>query len=325
MGVIAMDIMYTFAPTAIYFLAFPLIFLLIACLVVLGRRMDEVSHPWSSGLLYVVMLLPTLFLLPPVIDGCFVAFGLSETAAGAIVLLGVLLGLLLPVLASAFSVNRWLVPAFAFICCLLGLGFGHLHSRFSPVEPLQTNLRYLVDADGQKAYWTSDFRQADYWNRQFFVHGRIDTPMKELGKSLISDAPLIPVHAPILTVKKDTVEGEWRHLYLHCQAGREEAISMLLALDPKDSITQMKVDGKEVAQKAGEKRAFYYLKYMGLAPEGFDLEFRAVPGQPVEIFAMDRSMGLPVVPGFNTLYPKGIIPGTGGNSNTLQVAGHYRF
>jgi hypothetical protein len=325
---VGMDLLFASAPTAIYFVAFPLLFLQIGCLIQFNSGIGEANRPWSYGLLYLLFLLPALLLLPPIVKGSFVAFGLTNGSGLAVVLLGLLLGLLLPVLALAFSSNRFLVPGFAFICFLLALGFGQLHSRFSPNQPLQTNVRYLLDADKGAAYWTSEFGQPDYWNKQFFTK-RITDSSGKIHSPLINSAPPSDLAAPILTVQKDTLVNGNRELYLHCQPQRDDVISAVMVLDGKDSINRIIVDGKEVAispkKGSNDKNSLHYLVYKGLSPDGFDVMFGINPKSPFELDLFDRSMGLPILQGLNTSYPRGIIPGPGDNSNTTQVIKHYRF
>ncbi len=336
---VCMDLLFVAAPTAIYFLAFPLLFLEIACLIHFNSSLDESSRPWSSGLVYLLFLLPALLLLPPIIDGVFVAFGITEGSAAAVAMLALLLGLLLPLLASAFSANRLIVPAFAFTCFLLSLGFGHLHSRFNPNHPLQTNVRYLLDADSGKAWWTSEFAKPDYWNKQFFTgHGAAGQGWTgpgaaalsaRLNSPLIDTAPALDLSATTLTLQKDTLADGNRELHLHCQAQRDGVISVSMILDGKDSVKRIVVDGKEIGaspiRKPGGKKSFRYFEYEGLGPDGFDVVFGIDPKSRLELDLFDRSLGLPPIQGLNTTYPLGIIPGPGDNSNTIQVVKHYRF
>lgn len=326
---VCMDLLFLAAPTAIYFLAFPLLFLEIACLIHFNSSLDESSRPWSSGLVYLLFLLPALLLLPPIIDGVFVAFGMTGGSASAVALLALLLGLLLPVLASTFSANRFIVPAFTFTCFLLSIGFGHLRSRFNPNHPLQTNVRYLLDADTGKAWWTSEFETPDYWNKQFFTGHGATTLSGRLNSPLIDTAPVLDLSATTLTIQKDTLAGGNRELHLHCQAQRDGVISVSMVLDSKDSVNRIVVDGKAIGassvKKPGSGKSFRYFEYKGLGPDGFDIVFGIDPKSAFELDLFDRSLGLPVIQELNTTYPLGIIPGPGDNSNTTQVVKHYRF
>lgn len=120
-----------------------------------------------------------------------------------------------------------------------------------------------------------------------------------------------------------TLENDVRKLYLHCQ-GREGAISAAILLPESSSVSMIVVDGKEAAPSTGST-PYRYLVYKGLGKEGFDLVFETSSRSPLDCSLVDRSMGLPEVPGFNTAYPANVIPGPDYNSNTIQVMKHYRF
>jgi hypothetical protein len=317
---IVTDYLYTVAPTAIYFLCLPVLSLLIAYLFVLGKKVGETGRVWPLAFLQFIFSLPAILFLSPIIYFVFVAFGLSDQASAVVIVLGLFLGLLLPILDGVVRAQRWLIPAAACLFFLMSVGMAHLQSTYTEGHPLQTNLRYLVDADAGKAWWTSDFKAADYWNIQFFSKKSVTLP-KGFAAALSNDAPLVDTAAPMLSLQKDTVEGGLRKVTLHCQ-GRANAISARISLSDSCPASKIFVDGKEVAGKTDK---YHYLVYKGLEKEGFDFMLEVDPKSPLDLSVADRSLGLPIVPGFNTAYSSTVIPGPDYNSNTIQVTRHYRF
>lgn len=317
---IAADYLYTVAPTAIYFLCLPVISLLIAYLIILGKKVGETGRVWPLAFWQFIFSLPAVLLLSPIVYLVFVTFGLNERSSAVVIVLGLFLGLLLPIIDGVVRAQRWLIPAAACLFFLMSVGMAHLSSTYTQGHPLQTNVRYLVDADAGKAYWTSDFEAADYWNIQFFSGKSVPLP-GGFESALSNDAPLADTAAPVLSLQKDTVEGGLRKVTLHCQ-GRAGAISARISLSDSCPAGRIIVDGKEVAGKADK---YHSLEYEGLAAEGFDFMLEIDPRAPLDLSVADRSLGLPIVPGFNTAYSSTVIPGPGDNSNTVQVTKHYRF
>ncbi|HWK04207.1 MAG TPA: M20/M25/M40 family metallo-hydrolase [Puia sp.] len=330
-AVIATDLLYVVAPTAIYFLCFPLISLLVGHLLIYKKKLYDGERPWATGILNIIFLAPAILLLSPVVYLLFTAFGLSDQSSAVLILLGLFAGLLLPLFAGVFTANRGLIPGVAFACLLIALVMAHLKSGYTEQHPLQTNLRYLVDADKGKAYWTSDFAAKDSWNRQFFTKkegGRSGAALAKIPKgfhpALINEAPLLDIPVPVLSLQKDTLEDGKRKVWLHCEA-RAGAIATQILFSDSSPVHRIVVDGKDLPATSNRTAEYSFFSYKGLGKEGFDFMVEVPATSPLDLTLVDRSLGLPVIKGFNMAYPADIIPGPGYNSNTVQVIKHYRF
>jgi len=280
----------------------------------------ETKNPWSFSMIMLFSLLPAIAIFSPTIKLVYAAFGLTFETGGAVILLGLFLGLLLPVFRSAHTSNRFLVPIAALVCCIVALVLAHLDFNFTEEHPLQSNVRYLLDGDEKKAYWTSDFGTTDDWSKQFFNDARVGN-----NGGLLSEAPLLPLAPPSATLKKDTVEDDVRQLSLHVQSNRE-AIMMWIVLDNENPATKIKInneDGERINFETSEG-PIKNVEFAGLTNDGFDVLFEVTPGMPFEITLIDRSLELPEIMGYSH-YPANILPGTGWNSNTTQVKKRFVF
>jgi hypothetical protein len=321
--VIVMDLLYTSIPSAIYFLCFPLLFAGVAALSYTYDEAAANNRPWRSGILTLILLLPAILLLTPMISSLFIAFGVSAQTPAVIVLLGFLLGLALPLLAAVFRETRWLIPGGAFGLFLLGILVAFLHSGYSPQEPYKTSLRYLLNADSNKAWWITNVEQPDAWTRQFVPHPAKVHTIGGSDNDYVDTAPILPLQAPSLTVEKDTLENGLRLLTLHCQPS-PEAVSVRLDLDKKDTAYNIWVDGRRADPALGKRHAYRWLAYKGVTSAGFDVVFELNPTTPFGVDLTSGSMGLPAVQGFSG-YPPGIIPGPGDLSNTTVVGRHIYY
>jgi hypothetical protein len=313
---IVLDVLYGTIPTAIYFLCFPLLFVLAGCFV--RRR-----------IVVLLCLLPALLLLAPLIYGLFIAFDVQPEAAALGVLTGMFLGLLLPLIALVTRESRWLLPGAAFLICLLSTGFGILHGRFSAGQPYKTSLGYTVNTDDSTAFWVLRNTPIDRWNRQFLPHPvRGQSVYNYAGLTggvasvLMDKAEFVNFSAPDLTVVSDTIVEGRRELLLHCLL-YDSAAGAHFDLDSTSSAFDIAVNGVHVENAAGHPR-YRWLDAAGLWPDGFDVQFTLDPKQPFALSALSRIMGLPAVQGFQG-YPLNMIPGPGEFANTTTVSKYYVF
>jgi hypothetical protein len=313
---ILLDILYGVIPTAIYFLCFPLLFVVLGCL-------------FRQTAVRAVSLLPALLLLSPLIYGLFIGFDVQAEAAALGVLTGLLLGLLLPLIAQVVRVSRWLLPGAAFLLCLLSTGFGVLHGRFSAGQPYKTSLGYVVNTDDSTAFWVLRNTPVDRWNRQFLPHPvRGQSVYNFAGRTggvssvLMDKAEFVNFAAPDLTVLRDTIIEGRRELSLHCTV-YDSAAGAHFDLDSTSAAFDMAVNGVR-AEHTGAHPRYRWLDAGGLWPDGFDVSFTLDPGQPFACQVLSRIMGLPAVQGFQG-YPRNMIPGPGPFANTTVASKYYVF
>lgn len=352
--VLITDVLYGIMPTAIYFLCFPLLFLLAGGSFTFFRRSASTSQPFTSSFGYasttaarhsatspyivLLLLLPAILLLTPIFYLFFVAFDLQPTAAAIPALIAILLGMSLPLLSAVFRESPWLLPGGSFAVFVVALTLGLLINDHSPREPFKTNLQYVIDADAGKAHWVSLFPTTDKWNKQFFPHPRL-LPSDAIfpgflyGVSgiLANDAPMQNISTPTLTIRKDTVEKGSRMLYLHYQAA-PGTNSVHLNFAANNHPTAIILDGRSLEAPTfngdygtpKRARGFFGLEYKGIPDEGFDLTLQLDPHQKADVTVLSRSIGLPALSGFKG-YPRDIIPGPGNYSNETFVVKRFSF
>lgn len=312
--ILLMGVMYLIMPTATYILSIPLLFLLTGCCWVLFRDEKESAR---IGFAYLVFLLPAIILLVPTIYFMFIAFGLGQQTPGAVLMVGLLLGLFLPLCTEFFKNYRFILPLASFVVCLIALLLAHLHSDYTEKQPLQTNIWYVLESDTGKATWVSSVLKPDFWNKQFFTNPKID---RETGRPrLVNEAPALPLPVPVITVEKDTIENNMRKLTLHCKSSREATSFQLGFSGDQQPASLMRINGKSVV--SGN---YSYMNYVGLDSLGAYLELEMKPGTPIDIVITDKSLGLPQLNDYQP-YAANVIPGALFNSNTTQVAKRYRF
>ncbi len=299
--------LYLIMPTAIFVIMIPLLYSLIGNIVVMAR---ENLSELAKSLIQLAFVIPAIILLSPVIKLMMIVFGLSPTTAAAVIFLGLLLGLLLPVFQAALTESKavqW-VALSAFVLLVV---MAHFKSDFTEQTPLQSNVQYQVRADENKAYWISSFTTTDEWNKQFF-----SKPEIESGR-LINDAAMIPLAAPVVLIKWDSIENNVRKVSLHFQSMRD-AISFHIEFDEKNQPNAVLIQAPDGGKGTGvENGDFKVVDFLGLDNGALDITVEVKANLPLQLTVTDRTMGLPL----NTFhdYPVNVIPGVGYRANTTQV------
>jgi hypothetical protein len=328
--VILLDVVYTIMPTAIYFLCIPLLVLLAGGAFTFFRRSSSSAPRQPSPLISLLLLIPAILLLAPIYSMFFVAFDLQSTSAAVPALIGILLGLALPLLSAVFRESRWLLPAGAISLCIIALLLGLMQNRSSNEQPFKTNLVYIKDADANKARWITFAMRPDTGNSRYFPNGQlVSLPLIIPGTGLSSqyvltnEAPLLDLPAPTITIKKDSVIGDKRLISLHIQAAAG-ANSARVTLDPQGAVSDMILADSirlvEPRDNSTTDRAYpdYWLEYKGISDEGFNLQFLLDRKNSLRMNVFARYIGLPEKAGFKG-FPAGTIPGPGNYSNVTVV------
>jgi Peptidase family M28 len=307
-------LLYISMPTATYIICFPMSFTLISSLITLLLKKNSPAQL----LIYTLFSLPAVLLLIPTLYFMFIAFGLGTQAPAAAIILGLIAGLLLPVFAGLLKNNPITTYVIPFFICIIALIGGHIHSKFTDKQPLQTSVWYTLDANKNKAYWISNFNTPDFWNVQFFQNPKADTLPGRFGSRIFNDAPMLALPFPGITVQKDTVINNLRQLSMHIHSPRK-ANSVSLIIASQNPVSNLIINGK-VEQVVTQP--ITYLNYVGLPEQGFDITFDVKPGTPFKFTLIDRSIGLPCFENYS-IFAANVIPGPGSNNNTTQVRKTY--
>lgn len=318
--IVLMNGMQYAIPSASYLIFIPLIFVLTLQLYLVSKSPPNKDSSLKWLTLNLLSVVPTIFLFSTTVYFAYVAFALGKNMPFIVIGAGVFSGLMLPVVLPVLKNQKLLLPLGTFICFIAALIGGHLSSGYSEELPLPASVSYRLDADSSKAVWISDFKNTDKWTHQFF-NDTCDNRVVS-AKGLMSNAPVLSLVASQAFVKQDTLVNGRRKLLLHFNAARENAYSVGIFIKDPAKVKRIAINGKEGAdlKDAGCK----YINYIGVTDAGFDVLFEMENNDPLKLLIFNRSIGLPVVPGFNTSYPKDIIAG-GNNSNTIQVCKSYVF
>lgn len=172
----------------------------------------------SNAVLNLILAIPTLLMLVPFIQMFPIGLGL-KILAGSAVLTVLSFVLLLPVFSAFTHKKTW---SLAFL--LLSVGFfvkAHQASGYGPGKAKPNSLVYLLDADANKAYWTTYDSQPDGWTKAYLGDKPAAASILNSNKlyskygsqyTFMAKAPLKPMAKPTIEFLREKIRGN-QHLY----------------------------------------------------------------------------------------------------------------
>jgi len=310
--------LFLMASTASYFLCLPLLSVLIGVAILRWENTGEVLQKWASSVRQMGFSVIALLIMSPVIYMTYVAFGLSSQLQVAVVMLCLLLGLLLPMLMPVVKSRTYLIPIAGLILFLTSISLGYFNGKFTSVQPLRTNLQYILNVDSGKAEWVSDFLKTDSWNHQFFTQARIHGLPDRYGLKLLNAAPILPLQPTNVNIQMDTVAEGRRKLALYFKP-LEHITSIRVQITGNDPAGGVMINGKATPKGLGP---FYMVEYYAPGKNGMVIEFDLKPSVKFEMMVIDRRIGIPSLPGYSNM-PDNIVHGPSGN--TSEVVKSYKL
>lgn len=316
-----------------YLLAWPLMFSSVALgLVFMMRREPKTS--FSRFLVLALCVAPGILLLVPISYSVFVAVGLGMVWAVA-ALVGISLGLLVPHFGLMAGLGRLRVPA---MVALIGVGLlllAGLAFNFDGRHPRTNNVFYVLNADTGQAIWGSTERAADEWTGQFFgdgtERGSITEYMPLYGGAFLKHAAQAIDRQPtqVRVLDDSSNDSGVRTLRMNIEPSQPGAGVWVMA-DAKAEVLSAAINGKRVdirdQRPNGQPKTPWTLQYWATPAGGIELTLEVKSAQPMTMLFVERSEGLPQVPGLTVRpRPDYLIPSSFAASDATLVRKTYTF
>jgi Peptidase family M28 len=259
---------------------------------------------FSDILVLCLLSLPALLFFTLLLKGFYTALGFTFIGAPLMsVTFALCLLLLSPLLDTLLSVSRNFVPLAALVAALGLCVAGAWTTRYSPDHPKPSLLAYALDADTGKALWASSVARVDSWTAQY-----VTTLPTRAGLSyfspewypydyLVHEAPSLPLPPPVAQLVENSSDGATRTLHLRITPTRGTlTIHVSVA---QAEVLDASVNGHELGKPSEARRhragswGFDYAN----PGAGVDLQLHVQGTQPVKVVLVDRSSGLPSIPG----------------------------
>lgn len=215
------------------------------------------------------------------------------------------------------------VPATALVVALACTVAGLATDRFDADHPVPSRLAYALDTDTDRAWWVSTEEQpGEYTGR--YVTGRgalpVDFPYLDGGDVVSGPAEPAALAAPSVQELSDTVVGGNREISVRVTP-RRPGVRLLVVEVAVEGGTMAggRVAGRAVAEAAlGQDR----LRVTFHAPpsDGLQASFTVMGGGAVSLRAIDGSVGLEGLPGFQPR-PEDVDAAGTHSSDLVVVAG----
>jgi hypothetical protein len=260
-----------------------------------------------SALLLCALSLPALLLLVPLLKGLYIALGFNSASAPLLgVTFGLLFAMLFPFLDPALDSSGKLLSVLTLTAALILSIVAAKTTRYSPEHPKPSMLSYALDADTGKALWASSTNRIDSWTVEYVG----TTPSRSKLPDFVPDwypiaflqheAPAIPLAPPQAELLENSSDEATRTLHLRITTPRHARTLHVGLLHAE--VLSATVNGRDLG-KPSEARwrlpGHWGFDYASPPVEGIDLLVRIQASGPVTLVVVDRSSGLPTIPGGN--------------------------
>jgi hypothetical protein len=291
-------------PGGSYTFVWPLLAGLLATAIVAFRPVDL---SFLSALLLSVLSLPALLLFIPLLKGFYTALGFTTIGAPLLsVTFGLLFLLLFPFLDTVLEPAGKLLPIIALAAALVLCVLAAKTTRYSAQHPKPSLLSYALDADTGKALWTSSVSRVDAWTAHYLgaspTRGKLPDfipdwyPIDFLQHEALS----IGFVPPLAELLETSSVGATRTLHLRITTPRH-ARTLHVGIAQAE-VLSASVNGHDLGKPAEARwrqPGHWGFDYANPPAEGIDLLLSVQAAGPVTVVLVDRSSGLPAIPGAN--------------------------
>lgn len=318
-----------FLPGGSYLFTWPLLFSLIGLGLSFAEQRADRPSPKRLALIF-LFAIPGLLLLPPLIQ--LINAGLGLAMAGALMSLVILLlVLLIPQLELVTAYRRWLLPLGSVVLSLLFMVVAIMTFGYDRQHEKMDSLFYILNANKGTAIWASDNERPDEWTSQFlsdhFETGTLADYVPLNNRKIIkTSAPSISLPGPDVSLLEDQTNGGKRTVRLHIASQRR---APLLSIYVQGSTLDGTVNGKPIASDDPNNQFSFENQWVmncWAMPDGIDLTLSLKAGQPLRIYALDKSYKLPEIPGLSVKpRPDYLMTATAPYSDATIVTRSYTF
>lgn len=254
----------------------------------------------SKWILNLVLSIPALLLIAPFIQMFPIGLGL-KMLFGSAALTVLVFSLLLPVFGS-FK-RKGILSLLLFI---LSIGFfakAHYNSGYELGKAKSNSLVYLLDADQNKAFWTTYDTNLDEWTKEYLGQNPKDAneinalplPSKyKSGFSFMADAPMKDLAKPTVEFLKDSTAGNNRYLRIRITPNRKVNRYDVFANEDL-ALQNFKANGMTLlGQKTSkyERKGKHILSYYVVDQLPLEIEFNIPSSSILDLDLMESSFDL---------------------------------
>ncbi len=284
------------APGVSYLFTWPLAFALVGTALYVGLA-PKMGHGWWKALVLLAFAVPALAWFPSTAYLFTVAMGLGMIGF-AFILVGLMVGLLVPHMALGSGSQTWVFPVLFLVVGLFFVLKGGTRLEYDQRYQKLNNILYATDGVGEETLWVTTDGETDQWTNQFLTESpdtlawsRFVPPGTQRYLAKPAAGPDLPV--PVAELLSDTIHEGQRALKLHIRSERM-AHWMNMYIQAGSSQVRMSINGMGpwLIRSPGNS-SWHYIPYFAFPEEGIILELRVDPTETVDIHLLDIIHGFP--------------------------------
>ncbi len=289
-------------PGSSYLFKWPLLFSLIPVGVIFYKNKGK-----DDSLPYVFLLL--IFAVPvllwyPVLTHLFSTAMGVEASAVTIIIIGLMMGLLIPLTDMMTRHKPWAVPAVVLACGLFFILKGSVSLEYDQRYRKQNNIIYTTCGVTDKTFWLTFDPEPDEWTEQFLTKSPGIISITDLFPTAVNEYPAKiattkPLPLPTCHLISDTISGNKRILKLQLKTERnmktvKNAHWMTAYFNAGNSDISIKLDytDKHPLRPIG-KENWHVLQYYAPPEEGIFLKIYIEPEEKLTVHLNDFVDGIP--------------------------------
>ncbi|WP_396171361.1 M28 family peptidase [Flavobacterium sp.] len=261
----------------------------------------------SKWILNLILSIPALLIIAPFIQMFPIGLGL-KVLFGSAILTTLTFGLLLPIFGS--FTRKGMVSVILFVLAIGFFAKAHYYSGYELGKAKSNSLVYILDADKNKATWSTYDTNLDEWTKTYLGENPKDaktlnentlTSKYNSGFTYIADAPIKVLSRPIIEFLKDSVIGGNHFLKIRITPTRKVNRYDVFA-NEKLVIQNFKANGLTLLGQKGskyERKGKKLVSYYVVDQLPLEIEFNVAASSVLDLDLMESSFDLMNNPQFS--------------------------
>ena len=254
----------------------------------------------SKWIFNLFLSIPALLIIAPFMQMFPIGLGL-KVLFGSAILTSLTFGLLLPVFGS--FVRKGMVSLILFVLSIGLFAKAHYESGYQLGKAKSNSLVYILDADKNKATWSTYDTNLDEWTKTYLgenpkdaktLNGNTLTSKYNSGFTYTADAPMKNLSKPIVEFLKDSVAGGNRYLKIRIAPTRKVNRYDIFA-NEKLVIQNFKANGLTLLGQKGskyERKGKKLVSYYVVDQLPLEIEFSFAASSVLDLDLMESSFDL---------------------------------
>ncbi len=297
-------------PGGSYLFKWPLLFSFIPVGIIFFMKQKKYYTILLNSSLLFIFAIPVLSWYPVITHLFSVSMGLY--AAGiTMIIIGLMMGLLIPHINIITRQKPWLVPALAFVLGLIFILSGSINLEYDERHRKKNNITYATNGLTGKTFWVTGDEKTDQYTEQFLTSSPdtktltdffpIKNSFRPIGVSfpvtgdsyLYNQTTQPPLPVPTAKQVSDSIVDGKRVLTLHINSKRNAAKMTTFIKAGRSDVSIRINDLNKHKLRSPGKTNWHILRYFAMPENGIKLTIYADPKEEIKLNITDQDYGMP--------------------------------